>query len=156
MWKKSGLVRLFCFISLLQCLNSPLFSQSGSGGVILTREEVTEIRKELSAMRSETLLLRNLSDELRADSASWQDKCMRLEERLTKALQELGNSEKTALELQEEVRALKELLEELRTEYAALNKSYSRQKKKTSFWRTAAIISILAAITEGGIIWLSK
>lgn len=155
MWR-TRLSKMLFLTLLLSFLNLPLFSDSEHGSVFLTQEQVTAIRIELNAMKNETLLLRNLSEELRADSASWQDKCTRLEERLTKALQELGNSEKTALELQEEVRALKELLEELRAEFAALNKSYSRQKKKTSFWRTAAIISILAAITEGGIIWLSK
>ena len=129
---------------------------SASDGVALTQAQVEEIRNELNAMRSETILLRNLSEGLKADSESWQDKCGKLEERLTKALQELGSSEKTVLELQEEAGTLRLLLEELRKEFAALNKSYSMQKKKNAFWRTAAIVSTLAAVIEGGIIWLSK
>ena len=156
MWLKirNGARKALLSVLLLCSLRPPLFS--ASDGVTLTQSQVAEIKNELNAMRNETLLLRSLSEELKADSEKWREKCTRLEERLARALQELGSSEKTVLELQEEVGTLRLLLEELRAEFAALNKSYSRQKKKTSFWRTATIVSILAAITEGGIIWLSK
>lgn len=156
MWKILRALKLSLCIPLLLCLNSPLFSQSAFGGVTLTQAQVAEIRAELNAMKEETSLLRNLSEESKADSKAWQGKCSQLEGRLTRALQELENSGKSVIELQEEVRMLRSLLEELRTEFAALNKSYSRQKKKTAFWRTATIVSTLAAVIEGGIIWLSK
>lgn len=161
MWKSVVSVNFF-FAALLSFLLS-LPSSAESHSVVFTAEQVTEIKSELSAMRNETNLLRNLLSESESDSMALKKKCSALEEkliqsesRLMEASQDLTSSGKTLIELRKEVGTLRQLLEELRAEFAALNKSYSRQKKKTAFWRTAAIISILAAITEGGIIWLSK
>ena len=161
MWRSVVSVNFFFAVLLSFLLSLPLSAESHS--VVFTAEQLTEIKSELSAMRSETNLLRNLLSESEADSMALKQKCSALEEkliqsesRLMEASQDLASSGKTLIELRKEVGTLRQLLEELRAEFAALNKSYSRQKKKTSFWRTAAIISILAAITEGGIIWLSK
>ena len=161
MWKSVVSATSFFAGLLFFLLSLPSFSESRS--VVFTSEQVTEIKSELSAMRSETNLLRNLLSESEADSMALKKKCSALEEkliqsesRLMEASQDLASCGQTLIELRKEVGTLRQLLEELRAEFAALNESYSRQKKKTSFWRTATIVSILAAITEGGIIWLSK
>ena len=153
MWNTRN-ASLLLSILLLSSLSLPLFSASESGSVTLSQEERKAILSELNAMKAETQLLRSLSEESKADSAEWQNKCARLEEKLTKASQELESSEKSVIELREEVRMLRSLLDELKKEFNALNQSYSRQKKKTSFWRTASIVLTLAAVIEGGIIWL--
>ena len=156
MWKIARLLkRSFCILSLL-LLSLPSFSQSDSGAVTLTREEIRSIQNELNATRAETRLLVSLSEESKADLAEWQRKCGLLEEKLARASQDLESCGKSVIELREETEMLRKLLDGLRAEFSELSKSYSRQKKKTAFWRTASIVSILAAAIEGGIIWLSK
>lgn len=161
MWKSVVSVNSFFAALLSFLLSLPSYAESHS--VVFTAEQVTEIKSELSAMRSETNLLRNLLGESESDSMALKQKCSALEEkliqsesRLMEASQDLASLEKTLIELRKEVGTLRQLLEELRAEFAALNKLYSRQKKKTAFWRTATIVSTLAAVIEGGIIWLSK
>lgn len=124
-------------------------SASCSGAVVLTLEQAAEIRSELNAMKSETVLLKKLSEESKADSEAWKRKCGILEERLAKASLRLANSESSLIELQEEVRTLRSLLDELKREFSELNKSYARQRKAVKFWRTAAVVSACAAVTEG-------
>ncbi|MBQ9237858.1 MAG: hypothetical protein IJ191_00860 [Treponema sp.] len=60
------------------------------------------------------------------------------------------------IELQEEVKTLRTLLNELRQEWSELNQSYLRQKKAARFWRVTAVVAIAAAAVEGLVIGLSR
>lgn len=135
---------LFCAFSCL-----PLASLPDSGAVVLTMEQVSAIRKDLESIQNEVLLLKALSQELTAESDAWKNKCSLLETQLTQALQELASSSETAIELQKKVGALRNLLEELKSDYAALNRLYLKQKKTARLWRTVAVTFILISVGEG-------
>lgn len=148
--KKRSLLSLCCF-AFCFCAWA-----SDSGAVVLTSEQRTMIRQELSGMRSELNLLRTQSMLLQTDSLEWQNKCSLLEQKLTKASQDLENSEKSVIELAEQVRTLRGLLDELRSEYAALNQSCLRQKKAARFWRATTGVIILISVIEGAVIFVTK
>ena len=148
-------VSLACALSLLfSCL--PLYSQQASGAVVLTGEQVQKIRSELSAMMSETALLKMQSENWRADSEAWRKKCEELEEKLRTALQMSENSEKSVRELQEQVQMLRGLLDELRTEFEQLNQSYMRQKKSATTWQVIAGVMAAVVVTEGVLLWIKN
>lgn len=155
--KKQILFFLFC---LALCSSA---WASDSGVAVLTRDQMSAIRSELTSIQSEVNLLRTLSARLQAESADWQKKCNLLEEKLmqseaklAEASQELGNSGRTLVELREQAGTLRHLLEELKSDYEALNQSYLRQKKTARFWRAAAVTAILISVGGGLAHFLSK
>ena len=125
---------------------------SDSTTVVLTQDQVTKIRSELNAMKMETALLLKQSENWKADSLMWKNKCTELEEKLNRALQMSEISEKSVIELQEQVQILRTLLDELKKEFSELNKSFQKQKKKITFWRTVSAVLGTAVLTEGLII----
>ena len=148
--KKRSLLSL-CYFAFCLCAWA-----SDSGGAALTDAQKQAIRSELNSIRQELGLLRTLSRNLQTDSEAWRNKCSLLEKKLTSASQELENSGKSVIELQETVRTLRGLLEELKSDYDALNQSYMRQKKATRFRRTTAVIAILISVGGGLAHFLSR
>lgn len=144
---------LFFLLCLALCSSA---WASDSGVAVLTRDQMSAIRSELSSIQSEVNLLRTLSAQLQTESAEWQTKCSLLEEKLMQASQELGNSGRTLVELREQAGTLRHLLEELKSDYEALNQSYLRQKKTARFWRAAAVTAILISVGGGLAHFLSK
>src|SRR5574344_2106711 len=128
----------------------PLSSlSSDSSEVVLTKEQVSQIRSELNAMRTEIALLLKQSESWKADSTLWKNRCRDLENRLQTALQMSESSAQSVIELQELVQILRITLAELKREFSELNKSYMRQKKKTVFWQTVSEVLGTAVLTEG-------
>ena len=151
--KKSRFISCLLFSALLLCVCA-LAQESGS--VELSSEQMKQIRSELNAIRNEANLLKMQSENLKADSAHWKSKCAELEEKLNLALQMSESSEASVIELQEQVRILRKVLAELRTEYDELSKSYMRQKKNTTAWMTTAIVLGAVAVTEGIFIFITN
>lgn len=151
--KKSRFISCLLFSALLLCVCA-LAQESCL--VELSSEQMKQIRSELNAIRNEANLLKMQSENLKADLAHWKSKCAELEEKLNLALQMSESSEASVIELQEQVRILRKVLAELRTEYDELSKSYMRQKKNAAAWMTTAIVLGAVAVTEGIFIFITN
>lgn len=147
--------RLCCaFLLLLYCLPA-CFSQD-SPAVTLSESQAEEIRTELQNMLLEVTLLRQQSQELKADSEALQDRCRTLEAQLQAALQNLRESEKSVIELQKQAEELKALLEDLKSQYVQSCRLLTKERNRRRFWMGATLAMTAAALTEGAVLFFKK
>lgn len=107
------------------------------------------MRKELSMMLLELEDLKTLQDKRERNFQDLQSRLIVVEMRLKEALQKLEKSQLSVIELQKLTEDLRKELEILKVMHESVLKSLRKEKGKKKFWRTAAVVAVVAAGVEG-------
>ena len=137
--------KLMCFVFAVVLCLQPVYLFSD---IVLSEDSSKAIKSELTNMLAQVKLLKELQMKQSEDLENWKKSCHELENRLNQALQDLESSRRSVVELRKLTEELKMQLAALKNQYTELCRSLTRQKLKTRFALSWAVVATVAAATE--------